>query len=229
MRDQGHTGEPASPLRPAHVEFAGGQVEPDLFFRQILSRGQSRLKQPETPMEVYVVKVTLLGTSPPVWRRILVPRDISLRNLHRTLQTVMGWTNSHLHQFVCRKARLSDPRSRVGSTVADENRTKLGDLIGTVGARLLYEYDFGDGWQHELLLEEVLLGDETFQQMCVAGKRCSPPEDCGGPQGFAELIQALQDPNHPSHDEACEWLGDFVPESFSVDDVNRRLRRHRNH
>jgi hypothetical protein len=109
--------------------------------------------------------------------------------------------------------------------MADENRTKLGELIRTVGARLLDEYDFGDGWQHELLLEEVLLGDETFQQIWVAGKRCCPPEDCGGPQGFAGLLQALQDANHPSHDEACEWLGDFVPESFSADEVNRRLRR----
>jgi hypothetical protein len=69
---------------------------------------------------------------------------------------------------------LSDLRSRVGSKVADENRTKLGELIETAGAKLLYEYDFGDGWQHELLVEEVLLGDESFQQICVAGKRCCP-------------------------------------------------------
>jgi hypothetical protein len=182
------------------------------------------LIQSETRVEVYVIKVTLLGTSPPVWRRILVPRDITLHSLHRTLQTAMGWTNSHLHQFVCRRPRL-DLRSRVGSKIADEKRTKLGDLIGTVGARLLYEYDFGDSWQHELLLEEILLGDETFQQVCVAGKRCCPPEDCGGPQGFADLLQALQDANHPSHDEAREWLGDYVPESFSVDEANRRLHR----
>ena len=176
-------------------------------------------------MEVYAIKVTLLGTRPPVWRRILVPRDITLRNLHRTLQRVMGWTDSHLHQFIFRRLSLSDLRSRVGSKVADENRTKLRELIETAGAKLLYEYDFGDGWQHELLLEEVLLGDETFQQTCVAGKRCCPPEDCGGPQGFAELLQALQDANHPSHDEAGEWVGDFVPESFSADEANRRLRR----
>ena len=102
------------------------------------------------------------------------------------------------------------------SKIADENRTKLGELIGTVGAKLLYEYDFGDGWQHELLLEEVLLGDGSFQQMCVAGKRCCPPEDCGGPQGFAEMLNALQDANDPSHEEVCEWLGNFVPESFSA-------------
>jgi hypothetical protein len=183
------------------------------------------LRQPEARVEVYAIKVTLLGTSPPVWRRILVPRDIRLRQLHRTLQTVMGWTNSHLHQFVLQTQTFSDPRSRVGTKVVNENRTMLGELIGTVGARLLYEYDFGDGWQHELVLEEVLLGDESFQQMCVAGKRCCPPEDCGGSQGFAELLNALGDANHPGHDEACEWLGDYVPESFSADEINRRLRR----
>jgi pRiA4b ORF-3-like protein len=168
---------------------------------QSLERAQTRVK-------VYAIKVTLLGTRPPVWRRILVPRDITLRNLHRTLQTVMGWTDSHLHQFVFQRQSLSDPRSRVRSKVAD---------------------DFGDGWQHELLLEEVLLGDESFQQICVAGKRCCPPEDCGGPHGFAELLKALQDANDPRHEKVCAWLGDFVPESFSVDETNRRLRRHRKH
>ena len=122
-------------------------------------------------MEVYAIKVTLLGTRPPVWRRILVPRDITLQHLHRTLQTVMGWTNSHLHQFVVQRQRISDPRSRVRTKVANENRTRLGELIWTVGARLLYEYDFGDGWQHELLLEEVLLAYETFQPICGAGMR----------------------------------------------------------
>jgi hypothetical protein len=187
------------------------------------------LERAQTRVEVYAIKVTLLGTRPPVWRRILVPRDITLRNLHRTLQTVMGWTDSHLHQFVFQRQSLSDSRSRVGSKVADENRTKLGELMGTVGAKLLYEYDFGDGWQHELLLEEVLLGDESFQQICVAGKRCCPPEDCGGPHGFAELLKALQDANDPRHEEVCAWLGDFVPESFSVDETNRRLRRRRKH
>ncbi len=183
------------------------------------------MKQPVIPVEVYVVKVTLLGTSPPVWRRILVPRDITLQHLHRTLQTVMGWTNSHLHQFVVQRQTFSDPRSRVGTKVANENRARLGELIWTVGASLLYEYDFGDGWQHELLLEEVLTGDESFQHICVAGKQCCPPEDCGGPQGFAELLNALRDANHPGHEEVCEWLGDYVPESFSADEINRRLRR----
>jgi Plasmid pRiA4b ORF-3-like protein len=179
-------------------------------------------------MEVYVVKVTLLGTSPPVWRRILVPRNITLQNLHRTLQTVMGWTNSHLHQFVLQRQRFSPTRSRGETKVANEKGTRLGELIWAVGASLLYEYDFGDAWQHALLLEKVLIGDESFQQICVAGKRCCPPEDCGGPQGFAELLNALGDTNHLGHEEAGEWLGDYVPESFSADEINRRLRRRKN-
>lgn len=147
-------------------------------------------------MEVYAIKVTLLGTSPPVWRRVLVQRDITLRNLHHTLQIVMGWTNSHLHQFVFQRHRYSDPKHKCQGRTVDESRTKLRDLIWNPGEILLYEYDFGDGWQHELLLEEVLLGDESFRQICVAGQRNCPPEDCGGPHGFAELLKALRDPNH---------------------------------
>jgi pRiA4b ORF-3-like protein len=105
-------------------------------------------------MDVYAIKVTLLGTRPPVWRRFLVERDITLHQLHRTLQVVMGWTNSHLHQFVFQKQKQSE-------------RTKLGDLIAAPGTTLLYEYDFGDGWQHELRLEEILIGDASFQKVCV--------------------------------------------------------------
>jgi Plasmid pRiA4b ORF-3-like protein len=178
------------------------------------------------PMEVYVIKVTLLGTSPPVWRRLLVHRDITLRNLHKTLQTAMGWTNSHLHQFVFKRQKYSDRKHGLGAGIIDENRTRLGDVICTPGTRLLYEYDFGDGWQHELLLEEVLLGDESFRQVCVAGGRNCPPEDCGGPHGFSELLKVLQNATHPEHDDIREWVGeDFAPEYFAVDEINRKLRR----
>jgi len=163
-------------------------------------------------MDVYAIKVTLLGTRPPVWRRFLVERDIKLHQLHSTLQVVMGWTNSHLHQFVFQKQKQSD-------------RTKLGDLIGAPGASLLYEYDFGDGWQHELRLEEILIGDASFQRVCVAGGRACPLEDCGGPQGYAELLHALQEASHPEHDSAREWLGEhFDPEHFAVVEINLNLR-----
>lgn len=174
------------------------------------------MKEPTTT-EVYAIKVTLLGTRPPVWRRILVERDISLRNLHRTLQTMMGWSNSHLHQFVLPRQKNSYTKHGLGTNNIVRENARLGDLICTAGARLLYEYDFGDGWQHEL-------GDESFQQICVAGQQCCPPEDCGGLRGFAELIKALQNAAHPDHEDICEWLGDFAPESFSKEAINRRLR-----
>lgn len=176
-------------------------------------------------IKVYAIKVTLLGIRPPVWRRILVDWEITLSNLHRTLQTVMGWENAHLHQFVSPSQERFDPRHGSSTKIANESRTRLGDLICAPGARLLYEYDFGDGWQHELLLEEVLLGDESFRQICVAGERCCPPEDCGGPRGFAELLGAMGDAKHPDHENVCAWLGNFAPESFSKEEINRPLGR----
>jgi hypothetical protein len=110
----------------------------------------------------------------------------------------------------------------------DENRTTLGALLDLPGAKLLYEYDFGDCWQHELVLEQVLLGDESFRQMCVAGARQCPPEDSGGTARFAELLKGFHEKDHPEHDYAREWLGDgFAPASFSPDEINRRLHRRR--
>jgi len=179
-------------------------------------------------MEVYVIKVTLLGTRPPVWRRILVPREITLRNLHRTLQTVMGWTNTHLHQFVLPGTRNFGLGRGFGGKVGNENKTTLGTLLEFPGAKLLYEYDFGDCWRRELVLERVLTGDESFRQMCVAGERQCPPEDSGGPQRYAELLKAFAQEAHPEHTSVREWLGDdFAPGSFERDEINRNLRRRR--
>lgn len=165
-------------------------------------------------MRVYAIKVTLLGTKPLIWRRFLI-EDVTLRQLHSTLQKVMGWTNSHMHQFTFQKRKQADG-------------ARLGGLIGAPGAKLVYEYDFGDGWQHELVLEKILNADESFQRICVAGARSCPPEDCGGPYGFRKLLDALSDTSHPEHDSICEWLGDgFDADHFSIDEVNRRLQRHR--
>jgi hypothetical protein len=184
----------------------------------ITARGSTLSPQLRFDMRVYAIKVTLLGTRPPIWRRFLVEPDITLGHLHSTLQIVMGWTNSHLHQFLFQKRKQADG-------------AKLGDVIASPGSKLLYEYDFGDCWQHELLLEEILNRDESFQRTCVAGARCCPPEDCGGPHGFRELLDALNDTSHPEHEFFCEWLEDgFDAEHFSVEEVNRRLQsRRRSH
>jgi Plasmid pRiA4b ORF-3-like protein len=166
-------------------------------------------------MSVYAIKITLLDTKPPIWRRFLIESDVTLDQLHRVLQILMGWSNSHLHQFMMHK------RKQAG-------KAKLEDLINRPGAKLLYEYDLGDGWQHELLLEEILNAEGPFQRCCVAGARHCPPEDCGGPYGFQELLNALNDTSHPEHKFICDWLGEaFDPQEFSVEEVNRRLRNQR--
>jgi hypothetical protein len=159
-------------------------------------------------MEVYVVKVTLLGIRPPVWRRILVSRETTFRNLHRTLQTVMGRTSAHLHRFVLPDTRNFGFGQGFGGKVGNENKTTLRALLEFPGAKLLYEYDFGDCWRHELVLERVLVGDESFRQMCVAGERQCPPEDSGGPQWYAELLKAFAQEAHPEPTSVREWLGD---------------------
>jgi hypothetical protein len=132
-------------------------------------------------VEAYHIKIVLLDTHPPVWRRVLVPREITLRQLHRIVQTVVGWTDSHIHQFIFKGQRYSDPKYRLELGVIDERKTKLSDLIFAVGNRLLYEYDFGDSWRHDLRLENALVQNDSFRSICVAGERACPPEDCGGP------------------------------------------------
>jgi hypothetical protein len=114
-------------------------------------------------MEVYAIKVTLLETRPPVWRRILVDRDMTLRNFPPHFPDCYG-VGKLAPAPVC-----SPEATWIGTKIVNESRARVGDVIGTAGERLLYEYDFGDGWQHELPLEEVLLGDESFRQMCLEG------------------------------------------------------------
>lgn len=177
-------------------------------------------------MKIYQIKITLLGIQPAIWRRLLVPADTTLRKLHRTVQIAMGWTDSHLHQFRLERQRFSGPQYERDSGLLGKNKTKLCDVVRIPGNSFLYEYDFGDGWQHKLLLEEVLERDDPFRPICVAGERRCPPEDCGGPPGFAELREVLHDPTHPRHDEMLEWIdGDFDPEYFDLTKVNRRLSR----
>lgn len=183
-------------------------------------------------ISVYQLKVTLRHIRPPIWRRIQVPGHIKLGVLHQILQEVMGWTNSHLHQFVIQGRYFAAPHEEFDSPeTEDENKLTLAEAIHLAGARFSYEYDFGDGWEHEVKIEKVLpLEGNNLLPTCLAGARTCPPEDCGGPYGYAELLEALKEPNHERHEELSEWVSEFSgregfdPERFNFTWINQGLR-----
>lgn len=178
---------------------------------------------------IYQFKVTLKGSKPPIWRRFQMA-DGTLGELHNVLQDVMGWTNSHLHQFIIGGEYHGVPADDdfgLDIEVLDEEDTLVSQVAsGKAKPRFSYEYDFGDDWQHEIVLEKVLAPEPDAQYpRCLDGARACPPEDCGGLWGFADFVQAMADPNHESHDEMKEWFGSvFDPEKFSVETVNKRLK-----
>jgi hypothetical protein len=162
------------------------------------------------------LKVTLRGTKPPVWRRILVPGGMTLGDLHRVIQAAMGWEDCHLHAFDIGGEQYGD-RSTVDD-VADEKRLTLNHLLKSGSTRFGYTYDFGDDWEHTVVIEKPLpTSAAAAYPACIAGKRNCPPEDCGGPWGYQHLLEVLADPAHPDHAEQREWFGEeFDPEEFAV-------------
>ncbi len=178
----------------------------------------------------YRIKIQLRGVAkPPVWRRLHVPADLSLDRLHEVIQAAIGWKDCHMHVFSDgqREYGLADPE--LGHR--DERKVRLSQLLTGVGDTVGYTYDFGDGWEHDIVLEEILPADtETTGPVCVAGKGACPPEDCGGPWGYEALKATLADPDADEHEDMLGWLGlssgdDFDPKEFSVEEVNHRLGR----
>jgi hypothetical protein len=186
-------------------------------------------KNLEIPREIYQIKVTLLDTRPPIWRRLLVPASLTLEQLHDVLQLAMGWQNCHMHEFRIGQKRFGrpDPNERLmGMPItASESAARLSRVLGKAGAKAVYTYDFGDSWEHGITVEKVLAPEPgRAYPACVDGKRQGPPEDCGGVYGFYDLLETIGNPDHEQYAETMEWLDeDFDPEAFSVDEVNRRL------
>jgi len=179
------------------------------------------------PVEIYEIKVTLRDSQPPIWRRIQVRSDIALAKLHRILQRVMGWEDAHLHQFVIQGEYygIPDPEEEPRRT-KDERKYQLRDAVSTEGSQFAYNYDFGDYWQHVLVVEKTLPPQEGVRYpICLEGARACPPEDVGGVPGYEDFLDAVRDPKHPEHGGLLEWVGGaFDPEEFDVDEVNQKLR-----
>jgi hypothetical protein len=176
-----------------------------------------------TPAGVLSLKVTLRHIRPPVWRRILVKGGMNLGDLHTAIQICMGWMDSHLHAFDIGGEQYGDRTTT--DDVSDERRLTLNGLVNAGVTRFTYTYDFGDDWEHDILIEKVVPANDAIAfPACIAGKRACPPEDCGGPPGYEELLAVLADPASPNYAEQLEWLGgEFDPEAFSVADTDAEL------
>ncbi len=180
----------------------------------------------DTKCDVLQFQVTMTDISPPVWRRIEVPANYTFWDLHVAVQDAMGWLDYHLHMF-----RIPDPASgqihEIG--IPDEDgfegdpvclagwEVPVGRYFQAVGARATYEYDFGDGWIHDIELGAIARRQSgTKYPRCIDGERTCPPEDCGGPGGYAELLETIADPNNEEYASTMEWLGGrFDPEGFT--------------
>lgn len=190
--------------------------------------------------QILQFKITLQDITPPVWRRIQVPAACTFWDLHVAIQDAMGWQDYHLHLF-----DVTNPQTGQAEHIGipddegfdDEDTVpgwerRVSDCLSLDHPRAKYEYDFGDGWQHELLLEEVLPAEEgAAYPRCVAGARACPPEDVGGAWGYEQFLKSIRDPDHEEHEQNLTWVGGaFLPEVFdpgqvSFDDPQQRWRQ----
>jgi hypothetical protein len=200
------------------IRLSPGSATPEVGRRSWLHSDRRRCR----------LTVTLDGIQPPIWRRLEVPAQVTLAKLHEVLQMAFGWTNSHLHAFEIGDEHVAIPYDLDQLTEGEITRSgrlvKLGDVVDH-GFRLFgYEYDFGDSWHHRIEIDEVRdERDEDGWVRCLGGARACPPEDCGGTDGYARLLEILFDPQHPEFEETRRWAGHFDPERFDLQAVNAAL------
>ena len=177
---------------------------------------------------IYQLKITLKHIHPPVWRQLQVASTDNLEDVHITLQIVMGWANEHLHQFVKDRVRYGIPDDDFPSDVLDEIDYRLDQVLKKEKDQITYEYDFGDGWEHEVVLEKILpFETSSALPICLNGSRACPPEDIGGAGGYEMFLDIMANPSHPEYEDMVEWIGEeFDPEHFDPNEVNELLREY---
>ncbi|HZZ42714.1 MAG TPA: plasmid pRiA4b ORF-3 family protein [Tepidisphaeraceae bacterium] len=179
------------------------------------------------PANAYQIKMTLCGSKPPIWRRVVVPGDLTLEQLHQVIQMAMGWQECHLHQFEIGGETYTgiDEDYTPENGELDDSQYRLCDVIDREKTKFQYEYDFGDGWDHTMVVEKIIPAAENPKSMvCLAGKGRCPPEDCGGIWGYYRLLEILEDPSHEEHKDMMEWAGGKIdPTEFDADEVSSLL------
>jgi hypothetical protein len=180
---------------------------------------------------VFHLRVTLLGVEPAIWRLIRAPGGIHLGDFHSLLQELMPWEDRHDHRFVIGNEQFGTRNRNPGdANIGDESRITLEKAARLANGRFGYEYDFGDGWQHEVVIEKESPWEKgSWMPVCLDGARASPPEDCGGPSGYAGFLEALNNPDHEQHLEIEQWLkkrgkGPFDPEKLDLAVTNKVLK-----
>ena len=181
-------------------------------------------------MPILTFHIKLVGTDPMVTRTFMASSEITMYELHHTIQVVMGWKNYHLYQFEVDNAVIADRRlwdeDEMGP-ITDVKEVSVGDVFTELGTTAAYEYDFGDGWMHHLeLVDRSNRPTKEGLPIVISGDNACPPEDCGGIHGYKDLIDILKDPNHPEHREYKVWAGkNFNPSKFSLDACNAELKK----
>jgi hypothetical protein len=194
-----------------------------------MRRGERKMtpSKRKAGVPIYQIKVTLEGIRPPVWRRLLVQSDISLGELHDIIQAAFGWLDYHLHQFIVGDTYFGvpDPDYLGYVEMHDEEEVTLDQVAAEESAKLRYEYDFGDSWLHQVLVEKIVPPEPGQEYpVCTKGRRARPPEDVGGIWGYQYFLEAIADPEHEEHEEYLAWAGGaFDPEAFDAEEVNQAL------
>jgi len=187
-------------------------------------------KQQSIEIPVYRMKVKLTDIEPPIWRRFLVTADQTLYRLHLILQTIMGWENYHLYEFIIDEIEYGEPDEEYQPDIERARKYRLSQVLHSEGQRFRYIYDYGDNWEHEIEVEKISEPKANmFYPVCLDGERACPPEDCGGDTGYKRLLMILQDPGHEEYDDMVSWSEGFNPETFDLRSVNKELRRYAQH
>lgn len=175
----------------------------------------------------YQLRIELKQIQPLVWRRLLVPENVTLVKLSSILQQAMGWQGGHLHEYIVGRLHYGIPDEEwpTAEPVFDERRVRLNTLIKAGTRRFTYLYDFGDGWEHTIKVEDLVMPQPKNNRIrCLAGENACPPEDVGGPHAYMDFIAAIKDPVHEEHATMLEWIGgSFDPTAFDMNLVNERL------
>lgn len=176
-------------------------------------------------LTVHLLRVSLRDVDPPVWRRLVVRSEMPLPKLSQALERVIGWEGYHLQMFDVGGILFGEPDEDADYLISEKAAT-VKHVLPRVGASLRWDYDFGDGWEHDVVVEAIESPVEgKHYPVCLDGVRACPPDDCGGIPGYERLLAALADPGDPEHDELLEWAPDgFDPEVFDLVAANRRLR-----